>query len=168
MQSYGLHRKSVNTMQKKLVQAYKTTPRRKQLQKMGLYVLPVVALGTVLALYLVFSAQAAAAGLEIRSYIDKREELQREVANENTQLAWLISNGNMEKRAEKLGYTKITGDNVAYMVLPSYPGRGIDLTSPAPGNGSESDILLNSAYQQSLWDFIQGILFSEPDEEAQS
>ena len=155
-------------MQKKLVQAYKQTPRRKQLQKMGLYVLPVIALGTVLALYLVFSAQAAAAGLEIRSYIDKREELQREVANENTQLAWLVSNGNMEKRAEKLGFAQISADNVTYMVLPSYPGRDFQLTSPAPGTDSESDILLNSAYQQSLWDFIQGVPFSEPDQEVQS
>ncbi|RJQ43392.1 MAG: hypothetical protein C4545_02875 [Anaerolineaceae bacterium] len=154
-------------MAKNLVQAYKQTPRRKQIQKLGLYVLPVITLGTVFALYLVFSAQAAAAGLEIRSYLEKKEELQRTVANENTQLAWLISNTNMSKRAEKLGFSQISENNITYMVLPSYPGRSVKLTSPAPGSDSVSDIVLNSAYQQSLGDFLSEFLFSASNDEVQ-
>ncbi|HAF62595.1 MAG TPA: hypothetical protein DCK95_09765 [Anaerolineaceae bacterium] len=151
-------------MAKKLVQAYQQTPRRKQIQKLGLYVLPVITIGTVFALYLVFSAQAAAAGLEIRSYIDKKEELQRIVANENTQLAWLVSHTNMSKRAEELGFEQISEENTAYMVLPSYPGRDIEITSPVPGAENNADVMLNSAYQESLWDFFQNLLFSDTNE----
>lgn len=154
-------------MAKKFIQAYKQTPRRKQIQKLGLYVLPVITLGTVFALYLVFSAQAAAAGLEIRSYLDKKEELQRTVANENTQLAWLLSSTNMTKRAEKLGFSQISASNIAYMVLPSYPGRNVKLTSPAPGNDSVGDVVLNSAYQESLSDFLSNFLFSASNKEVE-
>ena len=154
-------------MAKKLVQAYKQTPRRKQIQKLGLYVLPVITIGTVFALYLIFSAQAAAAGLEIQSYVDTREELQRIIANENTQLAWLISHTNMSKRAEKLEYEQISEDTVAYMVLPSYPGRTIKITAPIPGAENSSDVLFNSAYQESLWDLVQNLLFSTDTEEGQ-
>ncbi|MHB8807017.1 MAG: hypothetical protein ACYC59_05500 [Anaerolineaceae bacterium] len=154
-------------MAKKFVQAYKQTPRRKQIQKLGLYILPVITLGTVFALYLVFSAQAAAAGLEIRSYLDKKEELQRTVANENTQLAWLLSNSNMTKRAEELGFSQISSSNIAYMVLPSYPGRSVKLTSPVPGSDSVGDVVLNSAYQESLLDFLGDFLFSVSSEEVE-
>ena len=155
-------------MAKKLTQAYKQTPRRKQIQKLGLYVLPVITLGTVFALYLIFSAQAAASGLEIQTYLDKQEELERTVANENTQLAWLVSHTNMSKRAEKLGYSQISEENIAYMILPSYPGRGIEITSPAPGSDNLGDIMLNSAYQESLWDFLQSFFLSNTDDGAQS
>ena len=154
-------------MAKKLIQAYKQTPRRKQIQKLGLYVLPVITIGTVFTLYLIFSAQAAAAGLEIRSYLDTQEELQRTIANENTQLAWLLSNTNMTKRAEKLGFSQISTDNIFYMVLPSYPGRTLELTSPAPGADSEGDVVLNSAYQESLADFLRDLLFSTSAEEVE-
>lgn len=154
-------------MAKQLIQAYKQTPRRKQLQKLGLSVLPVITLGTIFALYLVFSAQAAAAGLEIRAYLDTKEELQRTIANENTQLAWLLSNTNMSKRAEKLGFTQISSDNTFYMVLPSYPGRTVRLTSPAPASASEGDVVLNSAYQESLGDFLQNLLFSASSKEVE-
>ena len=151
-------------MAKKLVQAYKQTPRRKQIQKLGLYVLPVVTIGTVFALYLVFSAQAAAAGLEIQSYVSTKEELQRIIANENTQLAWLISHTNMSKQAEELGYEQISEENISYMVLPSYPGRNIKITAPIPGAEKSTDVLFNSAYQESLWDLFQNLLFSDGNE----
>jgi hypothetical protein len=115
-------------MQKKLVRHTNNTTSQTT-SKNGVVCVAVVALGTVLALYLSSALKRRAAG--IRSYIDKREELQREVANENTQLAWRFR---MEiwKKERKTGLHQDTGDNVAYMVLPSYPGRGIDLTSPAP------------------------------------
>lgn len=154
-------------MAKKLVQAYKQTPRRKQIQKLGLYVLPVITIGTVFALYLVFSAQAAAAGLEIQAYIDTKEELQRIIANENTQLAWLVSHTNMSKRSEKLGYKQISEENINYMILPSYPGRSIRITAPVPGAENSTDVLFNSAYQQSLWDLVQNLLFSTSIDEGQ-
>jgi len=151
-------------MAKQFVQAYKQTPRRKQIQKLGLYLLPLISLGTIFALYLIFSAQAAAAGLEIRSYLDTKEELQRSIANENTQLAWLLSYANMSTRAEKLGFTPISSTNTFYMIIPSYPGRSLQLTSPAPSTFSESDVVLNSAYQESLLDsFLK--LFSHASNE---
>jgi hypothetical protein len=155
------------TMAKQFVQAYKQTPRRKQIQRLGLYVLPVITLGTIFALYLIFSAQAATAGLEIHAYLDAKEELQRTIANENTQLAWLLSNTNMIKRAEELGFSQISSSNIFYMVLPSYPGRTVHLTSPAPDGNSEGDIVLNSAYQQSLGDFLRDLLFSNSNDEAE-
>jgi hypothetical protein len=151
-------------MAKKLVQAYKQTPRRKQIQRMGLYILPIVTLATVFALYLVFSAQAAAAGLEIQSYLETKEELQRIIANQNTQLAWMISHNQMVKRAEELGFTQISTENTTYMVLPSYPGRQVEITAPIPGSDTLGDVLLNSAYQESLWDFLSERFFSTSDE----
>jgi hypothetical protein len=74
----------------------------------------------------------------------------------------------MSKRAEELGYSQISEENIAYMILPSYPGRGIEITSPVPGSDNLGDIMLNSAYQESLWDFLQGFFLSNTDDGVQS
>jgi hypothetical protein len=56
------------------------------------------------------------------------------------------------------------------MVLPSYIGKKIELSSPLPGSGVSKNPIHNAAYQESLSDFISSlfILNSYADEDEQT
>jgi hypothetical protein len=78
----------------------------------------VVAIIAVLSIYLIISAQAASAGLEIMDMHYEQEEIMRIIANERTELAWKTSYSEMQQRAEKSGYAATASENVHFMVIP--------------------------------------------------
>jgi hypothetical protein len=91
-------------MTKKFKQAYQLAPWRRQFRSFGLSVLPVIALGIGIALYLVVSAQSAAAGLQIMQMHYDEEEILRQIAIERTELGWITSYKEMQQRISKMGY----------------------------------------------------------------
>ena len=93
-------------MAKKSKQAYKQAPWRRQIQSIGLSLLPVVAIADCYHLYLVVSAQAAAAGLQIMNlHYDEEEILRTNCQPAHQTWRWITSYTEMQKRAEKLGLT---------------------------------------------------------------
>jgi Tfp pilus assembly protein PilV len=136
-----------------LRQAYKQAPWRIQLQSIGFYLLPVIAIALITVIYLNISAQAATAGLQIRKMRINEETIQRSIANQRTQLAWLTSYVTMHQRAQSMGYTLIDPKNSIFLVVPGYTGRGIVLMAPPPGENM-SLALSDSRYQESLWDWF--------------
>ncbi|HEY60212.1 MAG TPA: hypothetical protein G4N92_05965 [Anaerolineae bacterium] len=148
-------------MAKRFVQAYRQAPWRVQLHALGLYLLPLIAIAVIGALYLIIGAQAAEAGLKVRSLRKKDEELQRVIAHEQTQFALITSYKEVEKRAEKLGYERINPDVVTYMVIPAYHGRETLILAPPPGSDQIHQPIININYQQSLWEWLLKGLFSD-------
>ncbi len=138
-------------------QAYKQAPWRLQLQSIGFYLLPVAAIALITILYLNISAQAATAGLQIRSYRTIEEELQRSIADKRTQLAWLTSFTTMQKRAAALGFSQIDPATVNYMVIPGYAGR--EAASLASTHDGETYLkaYAEPRYQESLWDWFNKV-----------
>jgi hypothetical protein len=137
----------------RLKQAYKQAPWRIQLQSIGFYLLPVVAIALITVIYLNISAQAATAGLHIRDMRIEEESIQRSVANQRTRLAWLTSYTIMHQRAQSFGYALINPKNSTFLVVPGYTGRGIILMAPPPGEGI-STTLADPRYQESLLDWF--------------
>ncbi|MDO9545733.1 MAG: hypothetical protein Q7J07_03155 [Pelolinea sp.] len=137
-------------MAKKSKQAYKQAPWRRQIQSIGLSLLPVVAIAIFIMLYLVISAQAAAAGLEIMNLHFDEEEILRKIANQRTQLALITSFTQMQKRAEKLGYEPASESNIQYIKISGYQGKNAVLIAPPPGIENESALLVNDLYNESL------------------
>ncbi len=137
----------------RLKQAYKQAPWRIQLQSIGFYLLPVVAIALITVIYLNISAQAATAGLHVRDMRIEEETIQRSVANQRTRLAWLTSYITMHQRAQSLGYALIDPKNSTFLVVPGYTGRGIVLMAPPPGEGM-SKTLSDPRYQESLWEWF--------------
>ena len=109
-------------MARKSKQAYKQAPWRRQIQSIGLSLLPVVAIAVIISLYLIISAQAATAGLRIMNLHYEEEEILRTIANQRTQLAWITSYSQMQNRAEKMGYEAAPESNVHYMTIAGYQG----------------------------------------------
>jgi len=140
-------------------QAYRQAPWRLQLQSIGLYLLPVIAIALTTIIYLNISAQAATAGLHIREMRIEEETLQRSIANERTRLAWLTSYPTMYQRARSMGYELLNPNQITYIVIPGYYGRQVILMAPPPGS-EISKALSDPRYQQSLWDWLTETFFN--------
>ena len=146
-------------MARKNKQAYKQAPWRRQIQSIGLSLLPVVAIAVFISLYLIISAQAAAAGLQIMNLHYEEEEILRTIANQRTQLAWIASYSQMQKRAEKMGYETAPESNVHYITIAGYQGQNAVLIAPPPGLENDSALLVNDLYNQSLSNWFLNTFF---------
>ncbi len=146
-------------MTKNLIQAYRQTPWRVQLQRLGVVLALLVAIAIVAGLYLNISAQAATAGLEFQQLEEEREDLQRQIADLNARLAFITSEAQMLERAKKLGFKPLALDKAVYVVIEGFIGRTLPSFAPAPGAGMIKEPVLKASYTQSLWDFLyQGLL----------
>lgn len=140
-------------------QAYKQAPWRRQIQSIGLSLLPVVAIAVIISLYLIISAQAATAGLQIMDLHYEEEDILRTIANLRTQLGWITSYSQMQKRAEKMGYEATPESNVHYITIAGYQGQNAVLIAPPPGIEIESALFVNELYDQSLSNWFLDTFF---------
>jgi hypothetical protein len=141
-------------MARKNKSAYQQAPWRRQLQTIGLSLLPVITIALAVSLYLTISAQAAAAGLEIMEMHYQEENILRRITNQRTQLAWMTSYTQMIKRAEKMSLEKAPPEAFHYMVIPGYQVPSPVLLADPPGSGVDRLPVINEYYQQSLWDWV--------------
>jgi len=154
-------------MAKKTKQAYKKAPWRRQIQTVGLSLIPIVLIVAGISVYLIISAQAATAGLEIMDLHFKEEDILREIANQRSQLAYITSYAQMQKKAQKLGFVSPTPDSLHHMVINGYQGQKPVLIAPPPGDSNTTSTLVNLAYQESLSVWIYETFFSPADSRGQ-
>ena len=131
--------------------AYRQAPWRIQRQWAGLFLLGLLALAMVSALYLDVTANAGIAGREVQQLRVEITDTQRMNADLETRLASLLSTRNMEARARALGFRPAEAGEIHYLLVPGYAqASGVSLekiTQPpaaAPG--------LPSKYTESLLD----------------
>lgn len=155
----GILKKKNKTVER-IKQAYKQAPWRAQLRSIGFYLLPVIAIAMVTIIYLNISAQAATAGLKIRNLREEEEIIQRSIANQRTQFAWLTSLATIQKRAESLGYVLLDPNAATYMIIPGYQGRETILMAPLPGETAIVPAAADPRFQQSLWDWFYSTFIS--------
>ena len=103
-----------------ITQAYSQAPWRKQLQWIGLFMLALILIAMVAGIYLSVSAQASTAGREIQIMYAEMEEVRRNIEDMESQKAILVSNAQMEKRAEELGFMRVESDEIFYILVPGY------------------------------------------------
>ncbi len=146
-----------------LIQAFRQAPWRIQVQRVLYVLVPIALLIVLLSVYLSVSIQAADAGLEIQELEAKRAQLQREIANGRSRIAFLKSSASMEKRALEMGFQRVDAKRIVYMVVPEYLGKPIPRVAvPDLLPLEESPQLLKPVYTQSLWEwFFQGVLTAE-------
>ena len=135
------------------VHAYKQAPWRIQRQWIGIFLLAVLGLAMVAALYLDVTAQAAISGRVIQDMSSEIIANQQANADLQTKLAELTSNGVMEQRATTLGYVPVDATQLQYLVVPGY-------AAPEPAILSGVGTLTPSApsippeYSESLIDWL--------------
>lgn len=139
-------------------QAFQQAPWRVQIQRLGLILLGLALFGLTAGLYLNITASSYAAGVDVQTYEERRDELQRSIADMQTQIASNVVSENIEKRARDLHFEVPNQDSLVYLVVPGFSGRQLEIkTSPAAQDVKHS--LIKPAFTQSLWEFLmQGVL----------
>ena len=103
-----------------IIHAYKQAPWRVQRQYVGAFLLAVIGVSMIAALYLQVTARSAAAGREIQEIRFKITAVQRTNADLETQLAKLTSTAEMERRAVKMGYRPVKPGELDYVAVPGF------------------------------------------------
>jgi cell division protein FtsL len=143
-------------MPKKIVQAYKEAPWRKQAQRIVSVLLAVIIIGLVAGMDLYISSQSAEAGLTIWQYENNITQSQKEINRRQTELAILTSVSRMEEKAHDMGYREMNRNTAKYILVPGYYGRkAAELSELTIGIKSEERILIRPSYTQSLWDWMK-------------
>ncbi len=135
------------------VHAYKLAPWRIQRQWIGNFLLAVVAMAMVAALYLDVTARAAIAGRQIQDLTAQISSVAHASADLQTQLATLTSTSSMEQRAADLGYQPVEQNEIEYLMVPGYvpPQPAILNAAPQPALSAPT---IAPEYTQSLLDWL--------------
>ncbi len=143
----------------RITQAYSQAPWRKQLQLIGLFLLGLIVVALVAGIYLSVTARAATIGRNIQALRFQIEELERENADLESQLALLTSNSEMQKRAQELGFYPVDVEDILFVVIPGYVERQpMSLDTPLSPALPQAKSL-SPDYTQSLFDWLRERVF---------
>lgn len=142
-----------------IIHAYKQAPWRVQRQYVGAFLLAVIVLALVAALYLDLSARTALAGREIQELQVQITAVQRSNADLETELANLTSSAVMQKRALELGYRPVKPGELDYIFVPGYVAPEPPLLLAADDTVLRS-YTLPEEYSQSLLEWFDDRLQS--------
>ncbi len=133
--------------------AYKQAPWRIQRQWISGFLLIIMGLTMIAALYLDVSAHAAITGRDIQNLNAEINQVQLSNANLESQIASSMSNSTMEARALALDYQPIQSNQVQFIIVPGYvPPAPVSLVS-APSL-QPSVLSVQPEYTQSLLDWF--------------
>lgn len=136
-----------------IIHAYKQAPWRVQRQYVGAFLLAVVGMAMIAALYLDVTARAAMAGREIQDMRFEITTVQRANADLETQLADVTSTKEMERRALELGYRPVQPGELDYVPVPGFVVPEPEILSAAEDASPESQVL-PAEYTQSLVEWM--------------
>jgi cell division protein FtsL len=142
-----------------ITQAYSQAPWRKQLQWIGLFMLALVLVAVVAGIYLSVSAQASSSGREIQIMYSEMEDIRRNIEDLESQIAFLTSNSEMEKRAEELGFIQVSSEDIFYILVPGYSKPSQVEIAGSPGVTLPTVQTVAPEYTQSLFDWLQERVF---------
>jgi cell division protein FtsL len=136
-----------------IIHAYKQAPWRKQRQYIGAFLLLVIGVAMVAALYLDVTARTAKAGRQIQDLREDMISYQHTNADLEIQLAGLTSAAVMQQRAAELGYRPVEPGELDYVFVPGYvepePAILLSADDSTPVNDS-----LPVEYTQSLFEWL--------------
>jgi len=122
-----------------IIHAYRQAPWRVQRQYVGAFLLIVIVVALISALYLDVTARSALAGREIQELQTEITTMQRLNADLETKLASLTSSSTMQQRALELGYRPVKPGELDYVFVPGYAApepdillAAVDMTSSSP------------------------------------
>ena len=136
-----------------IIHAYKQAPWRVQRQYVGAFLLAVIVLSLVAALYLNLSARTALAGREIQELQVQISAMQRSNADLETELANLTASAVMQQRALELGYRPVKPGELDYVFVPGYIAPEPEILLAAADETFHST-LLPEIYSQSLLEWL--------------
>jgi len=122
----------------RIIHAYRQAPWRVQRQYVGAFLLAIIVVALISALYLDVTARSALVGREIQDLRIEITTMQRSNADLETELAGLTSSNMMQRRAIELGYRPVKPGELDYVFVPGYTApepyiliAAVDATTPA-------------------------------------
>ena len=103
-----------------IIHAYRQAPWRVQRQWVGIFLLAVIGVAMVAAIYLDVTARTAVTGREIQELRVQITTVQRENADLETRLADLTSTAAMQRRALELGFRTVQPGELDYVAVPGF------------------------------------------------
>ena len=143
---------NLDTVQR-FVHAYKVAPWRVQRQWIGAFLLALISLAMIAALYLDVTSGAAIAGREIQDLTAQMMIMQHESADLLTELGTLTSTSVMEQRARDRGYRPVAPDEIEYLVVSGYVPPRPPILAALPQAGLSAPTI-PPEYTQSLLDWL--------------
>lgn len=144
----------------RFIQAYATTPWRRQVQVIGLFSAFVIVVALVASAYLWVSSLAATYGRQVQEIQSTAQVLEDNIEDLSAHLGELTTTERMQKLAEEQGYEPVTPWDLEYLVVSGYPED--QPLSIAPENLSlpvSSNQELPHEFTQSLFDWVRETLF---------
>jgi hypothetical protein len=137
-----------------LTQAYSQAPWRKQLKFIGLFLLLVVFVALIAGIYLDVTARSATMGREILIMKKDIDTLVLVVADLETQLAFMTSSDDLEKRALSLGFQPVEIDQAMYLIVDGYLAPDYVNLAPLPETVKTVPANLPPDFTESLFDWL--------------
>lgn len=103
-----------------IIHAHKQAPWRVQRQWIGAFLLAVIGMAMIAALYLDVTARTAVTGREIQELRTEITTTQRTNADLETRLANMTSTVEMQRRALALGYRPVQPGELDYVAVPGF------------------------------------------------
>lgn len=141
-----------------LIQAYHQAPWRRQVQFGALVLGTLAVLALIAAIYLNVTSRAATTGRQVQQMQDARQDLEQEIEDLQTQLAYITSIEVMQLRAEKLGFEPVSPAEVTFLTVTGYQGQIEAQLAPHPSSQFGTAVRLPAAYTMSLFEWL-GALF---------
>ncbi len=139
----------------RIIHAYKQAPWRIQRQWVGAFLLAVIGIAMVAALFLDVTARAAVAGREIQEMRFEILTTQRANADLETRLAKLTSSAEMESRARALGYRPVQPGELDYIAVPGFVAPEPNILRAAEDT-TIPETSLPYEYTESLIEWLDG------------
>jgi hypothetical protein len=139
----------------RIIHAYKQAPWRIQRQWVGAFLLAVIGIAMVAALFLDVTARAAVAGREIQEMRFEILTIQRANADLETGLAKLTSSSEMQRRAGALGYRPVQPGELDYLAVPGFVAPEPDILRAAE-DVTIPETSLPYEYSESLIEWLDG------------
>ena len=136
-----------------IIHAYKQAPWRVQRQWVGAFLLAVIGMAMIAALYLDVTARAAVAGREIQELRFETTAVQRANADLETELGNMTSTAEMQRRALELGYRPVKPGELDYVAVPGFIAPEPDILLAAEDVAPSSQAL-PLEYTQSLIEWM--------------
>lgn len=139
----------------RIIHAYKQAPWRIQRQWVGAFLLAVIGIAMIAALFLDVTSRAAVAGREIQEMRFEILTIQRANADLETRLAKLTSSSEMERRARALGYRPVQPGELDYLPVPGFVAPEPQILREAE-DVTVPETSLPYEYSESLLEWLDG------------
>jgi hypothetical protein len=138
----------------RIIHAYRQAPWRIQRQWVGAFLLVVIGIAMIAALFLDVTSRAAVTGREIQEMRFELLSIQRANADLETRLAKLTSSAEMVSRARALGYRPVLPGELDYIPVPGFVEPEPDILRAAADVAIPQDAL-PFEYSESLIEWLE-------------